>query len=121
MPRKPGWVSLPDKTRLTDLSELARGPVLEMLSGFLAWVQTEILAIFALVQVGAYRTALGGSSQGVMILVLLLAILASPLLLVVFFLQLQRALARGKRLEAAWRRERSSGGSEQGPHPDKRR
>lgn len=101
IPRKPGWVNLPDRTRLTDLSEVARRPVLEMLSGFLAWVQTEILAIFALVQFGTYRTAMGGSGQGVMILVLLLAVLASPLLLVVFFLQLQGALARGKRLEAA--------------------
>jgi hypothetical protein len=98
LPRKPGWVNLPDRTRLADLPEAARGPVFRMLSGFLALVQTEMLIIFALIQLGTYRGAIGKDSQGIMILVLVLAILASPALLVVFFLTLQPALDEGKRL-----------------------
>lgn len=100
LPRRPGWVNLPDKTKLADLPEAARGPVVEMLSGFLALVQTEILVIFGLIQLATYRTAMGEESQGIMITVLLIAILSSPLFLVVFFLRLQGALDRGKELAA---------------------
>ena len=100
LPRRPGWVNLPDKTRLTDLPEAARAPVVEMLSGFLALVQGETLVIFCLIQLSTYRGAMGQESQGIMILVLLIAILASPFLMVVFFLSLQKALDRGKKLAA---------------------
>jgi len=98
LPRKPGWVNLPDRTRLNELPEVARGSVLRMLSGFLSLVQTEILVIFALIQMSTYRVAMGQESQWIMILVLVLAVMASPALLVVFFLSLQRALDAGKRL-----------------------
>lgn len=98
LPSHPGWVNLPDRTRLSDLPEVARVPVLEMFSGFLSLVQTELLLIFGLIHLGTYRTAMGGESQGIMISVLILAILASPFLMVVFFLRLQTALARGKEL-----------------------
>ena len=101
IPRRPGWVNLPGQTKLTDLPEAARGPVVEMLSGFLALLQTEVLVIFALIQLATYRTALGQESQGIMILVLLLAVTASPFLMVVFFLRLQSAMDRGRKLAAA--------------------
>jgi hypothetical protein len=100
LPRRPGWVKLPDKTRVTDLPEVAQGPVLEMLSGFLALIQTELLVIFALIQLSVYRTSLGRESQGIMILVLLIAVMASPFLMVVFFLRLQTAMDRGRKLAA---------------------
>ena len=99
--RKPGWVNLPDKTKLQDLPEVARGPVLDALSGLLAMVQTEMLIIFGLVQLSTYRSAMGQESQGLIILVLLIAILSSPVLLVVFFLTYQSAMAKGKALAAA--------------------
>ena len=99
MPRKPGWVNLPDKTKLASKPEVARKPILEMLAGFLALIQTEILVIFALIQLSTFRSAQGLESQGLMILVLLLAILASPVLLVVFFLKLQGAMDRSRELE----------------------
>ena len=100
LPRRPGWVNLPDKTRLTDLPEAASAPVVEMLSGFLALGQGEILVIFCLIQLSTYRGAMGQESQGIMILVLLIAILASPFLMVVYFLSLQKALDRAKKLAA---------------------
>jgi hypothetical protein len=75
--------------------------VVEMFSGFLAIIQTEILVIFALIQLSTYRTALGEKSQGLMILVLLIAIMASPFLMVVFFLGLQKAMDKGHELAAA--------------------
>jgi len=106
LPRKPGWVNLPDRTRLADLPEVARRPVNEALSGFMALLQCQLLIIFSLIQFGTYRTAHGQSSQGVMIVVMILALLSSPFLLVVFFLRFQKALAEGKRLaeeEAAGR------------------
>lgn len=99
MPRNPGWVNLPDKTKLDSMPEAARKPILEMLAGFLALVQTEILVVFALIQLGTFRSAQGLESEGLIILVLLLAILASPVLLVVFFLRLQGAMERSRELE----------------------
>lgn len=98
--RKPNWVNLPDKTSLADLPEIAREPVVDMLSGFLAIIQTEILVIFALIQMSTYRTAMGEAGQGLMILVLLIAIMASPFLMVVFFLGLQKAMGKAKTLAA---------------------
>jgi uncharacterized membrane protein len=100
IPRKPNWVNLPDKTSLADLPKVAREPVVEMFSGFLAIIQTEVLVIFALIQLSTYRTAMGEKSQGLMIMVLLIAILASPFLVVVFFLGLQKAMDKGKELAA---------------------
>lgn len=101
MPRKPGWVNLPDKTNLKKLPAVAREPVLKMMSGFLSLVQMEILVIFALIQFSTYRSAMGFTTQGLMILVLVISILASPFLLIVFFLRLQVALDRSKELAAA--------------------
>lgn len=98
MHRYPRLVNLPDRTRLSELPELARGPVLEMLSGFLSAVQSELLVLFGLIHLATFRSAMGEPSQGIMITVLLLAILTSPVLLVVFFLRLQPALERGKEL-----------------------
>jgi uncharacterized membrane protein len=98
IPARPNWVNLPDRSRLSDFPQGARTPVIEMLSGSLALVQTEVLVIFALIQVGTYREAMGQESQWVILLVLLIAVLSSPFLLTVFFLQLQKALKRGRRL-----------------------
>ncbi len=101
LPRKPRWVNLPDQRRLSDLPEAARPPVLDMLASFLALVQTELLLIFGLIEVAMWRTAMGLESQGLMITVLILALTASPVLLVVFFLRLQKAMERGRKLAAA--------------------
>jgi uncharacterized membrane protein len=98
IPRKPRWVNLPDKTKLEDLPEVARRPVVEALSGLLAMVQTEVLVIFGLIQMGSYRAAHGQESQGLIILVLLIAILSSPVLLIVFFLTFQSAMEKAKPL-----------------------
>lgn len=95
---RPGWVNLPGTTRLEDLPEGARGPVLELLSGFLALIQTEMLVIFCLIQLATYRTAMGQESQGIMVAVLILAVTASPFLMVVLFLQLPGAMGRAKKL-----------------------
>jgi len=43
---------------------------------------------------------MGQESQGIMILVLLIAVTASPFLMVVFFVRLQNAMNRGKKLAA---------------------
>ena len=106
--RKPGWVNLPGTVGLDDLPEKARGPVLELLSGFLALVQTEVLVIFGLIQLATYRTAMGQESQGIMVGVLILAVTASPFLMVVLFSRLPGAMDRAKKL--ASRLEASSRG-----------
>jgi uncharacterized membrane protein len=95
---KPGWVNLPGGKKLSDLPEGARPPVLDAMEGFMHLVATEVLVIFALIQVGQYQAAIGQESQGIMILVLLVALLSSPVLLIVFFLRLQAAMEEGKRL-----------------------
>lgn len=100
MARHPRWVNLPNGIRLEDLPSRARQPVLDLLGWFLALVQTEILVIFALIQLATYRTAFGEDSQGIMILVLVLAVTASPLFLVVFFVKLQGVMKEVRRLRA---------------------
>lgn len=100
MARHPRWVNLPNGIRLEDLPSRARQPVLDLLGWFLALVQTEILVIFALIQLATYRTAFGEDSQGIMILVLVLAVTASPLFLVVFFAKLQGVMKEVRRLRA---------------------
>ena len=100
MARHPRWVNLPNGIRLEDLPSRARQPVLDLLGWFLALVQTEILVIFALIQLATYRTAFGEESQGIMILVLVLAVTASPLFLVVFFVKLQGVMKEVRRLRA---------------------
>lgn len=110
MRRYPRLVNLPDRRHLSELPEVARGPVLEMVSGFLALVQTEVLVIFGLLQIAIYRTAMGEESRGIMFSVLILAIVTSPLFLVVFFLRFQPALERGKELAR-----RAEAGGSHGP------
>ncbi len=97
-PRWPRWVNLPDGRKLGDLPEVARGPVLEMLAGFLALVQAELLAIFGLIQVATFRSAMGESTQALMLTVLIMAVLMSPLLMVVFFTRFPGALREGEAL-----------------------
>lgn len=100
MARHPRWVNLPNGIRLEDLPSRARRPVLDLLAWFLALVQMEILIIFALIQLATYRSAFGEESQGIMILVLVLAVTASPLFLVVFFVRLQGVMKKVRRLRA---------------------
>lgn len=95
IPSHPRWVNLPDGHCLAELPEACQRQVLEMLSGFLALVQTEILVIFGLIHWASFRSAMGMHSQAIMILVLFLAVLTSPFLVIVFFLRFQGAMDRG--------------------------
>ena len=103
LPQRPHWVNLPDRRRLSDLPEPCQKQVLEMLAGFLALVQTELLVIFGLIEWASFHAALRQESQALMILALLLAVLSSPVLVIVFFLQFQKAMDRG--MEAVRRAE----------------
>ena len=99
--KHPGLVNLPSSTRLVDLPEPAREPILEALAGFLALVQTEILAIFTLIQIATFISAIGGESRGIMIAVLVLAVAIAPILLLMFFLHLMPAMERAKEIARA--------------------
>jgi hypothetical protein len=57
----------------------------------LAIVSTEMLVIFGLIQIGSFRTAMGGSGEATILAVLAIAMLSSPVLLIAFFLGFQRA------------------------------
>jgi len=94
----PQLVNLPSGTRLADMPEPARQPILAELAGFLALVQTQILIIFGIIQVATFRAAMGSESRGLMIAVLVLAILTAPLLLGLFFLRLMPAMETAKKL-----------------------
>lgn len=98
MARHPRWVNLPNGKRLSEFPGRARGPILELLAGFLALVQTEVLVIFGLIQFATWQAAMGEGSQGIMITVLLLALLSSPLFLVILFLKFPKAVARAERI-----------------------
>lgn len=103
LPSRPQWVNLPDQRCLSELPKACQEQVLEMLGGFLALVQTELLVIFALIEWASFRSALGFDTQAIMVLVLILAVMTSPFLIIVFFLRFQGAMNRG--MEAARRAE----------------
>lgn len=88
--RRPGALNLPGGKKLEDYDPKLRPGILEHMRLVMAIVSTEVVAIFALIQVGSFRTASGGSGEGVVLAVLAIAMLSSPILLVVYFLGFQR-------------------------------
>lgn len=112
LPSRPQWVNLPDRRCLSELPKACQKQVLEMLGGFLAMVQTELLVIFSLIEWASYRSALGFDTQAIMVLVLILAVMTSPFLVIVFFLRFQSAMDKG--MEAARRGEAGVAGGEAG-------
>lgn len=90
--RRPEWVNLPGGRRLSDLPPSARPRVLEATGRMMELVATETLVILGLVQLAMWRAAHGLPSQGLVLLVLAVALLSTPVLLAVWLIPLQRTL-----------------------------
>ena len=89
--RRPGALNLPGGKKLEDYDERVRPRIMEHMRLILAIVSTEMLVIFGLIQIGSFRTAMGGSGEATILAVLAIAMLSSPVLLIAFFLGFQRA------------------------------
>lgn len=89
--RRPGALNLPGGKKLEDYDAPIRPRIIEHMRLVLALVSTELLVIFGLIQIGSFRTAMGGSGDNSILGVLAIAMLSSPVLLIVFFLGFQRA------------------------------
>lgn len=89
--RRPGALNLPGGKKLEDYDARVRPGIIEHIRLTLAIVSTELLVIFGLIQIGSFRTAMGGSGENSILAVLAIAMLSSPVLLIVFFLGFQCA------------------------------
>jgi uncharacterized membrane protein len=89
--RRPGSLNLPGGKKLEDYDAPTRSGIVEHIKLMLAIVSTELLVIFGLIQFGSFRTAMGGRGENSILAVLAIAMLSSPVLLIVFFLGFQRA------------------------------
>ncbi len=97
MVRRPGALNLPGGKRVADFDPSVRPAIFEHMRMVLAFVTTELLTIFTLIQIGAFRTAVGGAGESLILAVLAIALLSTPVLLVIFFVGFQRVTspARG--------------------------
>ena len=87
---RPERVNLPGGGTLADQPEGRRPAVADQMRLFLALVTLEMLVIFGLIVVGQFRTANGADGQGMLLLVMALAVLSTPVLLIVYFRGMQR-------------------------------
>lgn len=100
---RPALINMPGNERLRALPEAYRGPVHQSLLDLMALAALETVVILSLVQWGIVKGAAGESTQGVMLLVLVAAVLGSPFLIAFMMLHTQRAL------NDAWEKARRDG------------
>ncbi len=90
--RRPGVLNLPGGKKLHEFDERLHAGILEHMRLVMAVVSTEVLVIFGLIQAGSFRAATGGSGELTILAVLAVAVLSTPVILVVFFLGFQRVI-----------------------------
>jgi hypothetical protein len=88
--RRPAALNLPGGKKLHEYDERLHPAILEHMRLVVAVVSTEVLVIFGLIQIGSFRTAMGASGDSTILAVLAIAVLSTPVLLIVFFLGFQR-------------------------------
>ena len=91
---KPESVNIPDKKAFLALPEAARGRVLEELDGVLDWVELGTVALLFAIQIARLRAAMGEDVGTLLVITLVTTLLASPVLVVLLMVRVQRALAR---------------------------
>lgn len=96
MLRRPALMNLPGGKRIEDFEPSVRPAIFEHMRLVLAIVSAELLVIFTLIQIGSFRTAVGGDGESMILAVLAIALLSSPVLLVVFFVGFQRVTATSR-------------------------
>ncbi|HSR42079.1 MAG TPA: DUF1648 domain-containing protein [Longimicrobiales bacterium] len=97
VPRRPEWLSVPNRKRFLALTEEARAPVYRRIRTVLHLGVTFVLVIFGLLQLAVYREAHGDLGSGYVVAVLVVAVAGSPLLSVFAIVGLQQALDRAGR------------------------
>lgn len=100
MPRRPGWVNLPDKERLLALPPMRQAPVIRRIQALLAAITTQATAILGGVTLLSWRGATGQPTAQLSTVLLVVGLLSTPALLVGFLPWIQAELDRQ---HAAWR------------------
>lgn len=99
IPRYPALVNIPDKEKFLAMTRRQREPVVAAIRRVLDWVSAFTVLVFVFVQLGVYRTAMGGEGG----LLVISGLLISPVLLLVVALELGRVqrliLEAGRRVE----------------------
>lgn len=91
---KPESVNIPDRATFLALPEPARERVLEELDGVLGWVELGTVALLFTIQLARLRAASGADTGTLLVVTLVTTLLASPVLVVVLMIRIQRALER---------------------------
>ncbi len=94
---KPESVNIPDKAAFLALPEPARERVLEELDGVLGWVELGTVALLFAIQVARLRAALGADTGTLLGVTLVTTLVASPVLVAVLLIRVQRAVTRERR------------------------
>lgn len=98
MPRRPGWLNIPQKERLLALPPERQQPVLRIGSSMLFWTTTMILSLFLMIQYSMYRGAVSGTGgQGLMLVVLIYSLVVMPVVMWSFIGRMQTELERQHR------------------------
>lgn len=104
LPRHPRWLNFPGKERYLELPRRERVPVDRVIRSILHGSGTLVLALFGVIQLLAYRRAVGLDAGWLPALILILALGSGPVLAAVALVRIPRAL------DVAWRRHRAGGG-----------
>ncbi len=94
LPRWPQLINLPNKAQFLALPAERQVRVVGRIKGMLYGTSGPLIMLMGLIQLAIYRTALGESSEGYMLAVLLCSVLLTPLILGVWLPQIQRELDR---------------------------
>ncbi|HSJ16018.1 MAG TPA: DUF1648 domain-containing protein [Longimicrobiales bacterium] len=85
--RNPRLLNIPRRRQLLELPPEERAPILDEVAALLEAATTAMLLIVGIIQLATYRAALGLSVEGLMMLVLLIAVAGLPLLIVLLLIR----------------------------------
>lgn len=101
LPTRPKLINMPNKDRLLQLPDYLQRWVLEGVAASLHAMTFVTLAMFAIFQYGAWRTAMSGDGEGAIISGVIFALVVMPFLAIGLMIVMQ------KRMDAAWKQHRA--------------
>jgi hypothetical protein len=94
LPRRPHLFNFPEKKQFLELPPERREPVIDRMQDFLYGLSIPLLLLFGFIQWTIYRTANGDDPQPYVLANLVIAVLMTPLLLVLWLPRIQREVRR---------------------------
>ncbi len=109
LPGRPGLINIPDQDRFRALPPHRQAPVIERATEMLYGVSSLMLVVFGVVQWTRYRTALGADPEPYIALILVVALLTTPVIFVLWVPPIQREVERQVREEKEQEHVRGTG------------